>query len=160
MSEFDEYDDDNDEQEQQQASNPMAELRKQNKLQAKQLKDMKAQFDLLAGEKRTRDLSTALTAAGIKDARAAKLVSAAGLDPTDENAVKGWLTEFGDLFGVVDEAKTAEADNTAEQLAKQSGFMSAGSGSGDAQASALNQLAGAKDENELRAFLKTQGINI
>lgn len=158
MSEFDGYDDNDDLDEQEQGKQP-ADLRKLIKERDKQLKSALAELEKFRKEQTQQSLTKSLAGRGIEDARAAQFILASGVDVSKQDDVDAWLKANGDLFGVVEQKDTTEADNTANEWAKQASLQTSGSGGGDAQ-DVLARIKNAKTPEELTAFLATQRVKI
>lgn len=116
--EFDEFDSDEEEtQEKNLANDLVKQLRKADRAKEKRIKEMEAELNAYRSEKRNMTISQVLENEGVPT-KISKFIPS---DITDPEAVKAWLNENADVFGVarpqqeppVDEAAMRRMDNVA-----------------------------------------------
>lgn len=116
--EFDEFDSDEDDMQEKNLANDLVkQLRKADRAKEKRIKEMEAELNAYRSEKRSQTISQVLETEGVPT-KIAKFIPS---DVTDPEAVKAWLNENADIFGVarpqqeppVDEAAMRRMDNVA-----------------------------------------------
>ena len=89
---YDNFDLDDDESEQQ--SNPLKELRKQNRLKDKQLSELQARLEALTESARSQSVKDVLTSKGLNP----KIAAFIPKDVTSVDEVAAWVDEYADAF--------------------------------------------------------------
>jgi hypothetical protein len=104
-----EYDDEDDFAEE--GGDVVKQLRKVNRTLEKRLKELEAEANNLKTQTRQRTVKDVLTAKGINP----KIAAFIPQDIEGEEAISGWLNEYGDVFGVTppEEAKQDSEDVSA-----------------------------------------------
>lgn len=148
------YDGDYDDDDYSDESNPLKNLRKENRAKEKQIKELQEQLTAISKVQRERSLADVLTTRGLNS----KIARFIPEDVTSEEDVASWLDANSDLFGVpaASTEESAEADQNAElhsALQKIASTQSTGQApSGDpSQIAAL--IAGARTPEELNRIL-------
>lgn len=78
-------------------STPMRELRAADRAKAKRIKELETELSGLKSASRERSVKDVLSARGLNPKIAAFIPQ--DIDPTEE-AISGWVDEFGDVFGI------------------------------------------------------------
>lgn len=147
-------------------SNSIRQLRNHSKKIEKQLAQATARLAEYEAKERKRSIQSVLTEKGYNPKIAAFI-------PADVEDVEKWLGEYGDVFGAPAQQQAAESPQqlgqqvptggmvfTQEDLAAM-GAMDRAEDGGQPAASAADvaaRIAGAKDEAELMAFLRSSGV--
>lgn len=101
----------------------IANLRKEFENLKKQLRERDEELNGLRAEKRTRSVADVLKAKGVDETKAAKAASLYNGADASEEAVGKWLEDFGDVFGLNQQAQQQDAQQQAEiQRVQQAAF--------------------------------------
>lgn len=103
---FDEFDEFEEPAPKPQGSDLIKQLRKRERAQARRLQELEAENAALKGESRSRTVSQILEAEGVSP----KIAQFIPAEITDKDAVKAWLVEYSDLFGVKSSSPKGEPD--------------------------------------------------
>jgi len=146
------YDDDDFFDEDNEPQDVVKQLRKVNRTLEKRLKELEVESTTLKNQTRQRTVKDVLTAKGVNP----KVVAFIPQDiEITEEAVSNWLNEYGDVFGVNQDAKEGEsqAQNPALQAQKRiNEVVSTGTPPGVDEDS-LSKILNAKSASELSALL-------
>ena len=107
-----EYDDEDDFTEE--GGDVVKQLRKVNRTLEKRLKELEAEANGLKIQTRQRTVKDVLTAKGINP----KIAAFIPQDIEGEEAISGWLNEYGDVFGVTPQQEEAKQDSADISAAK------------------------------------------
>jgi hypothetical protein len=107
-----EYDDEDDFTEE--GGDVVKQLRKVNRTLEKRLKELEAEANGLKIQTRQRTVKDVLTAKGINP----KIAAFIPQDIEGEEAISGWLNEYGDVFGVATQPEEAKQDSEDISAAK------------------------------------------
>ena len=107
-----EYDDEDDFTEE--GGDVVKQLRKVNRTLEKRLKELEAAANTLKTQTRQRTVKDVLTAKGVNP----KIAAFIPQDIEGEEAISGWLNEYGDVFGVTSQPEEAKQDSADVSAAK------------------------------------------
>lgn len=107
-----EYDDEDDFTEE--GGDVVKQLRKVNRTLEKRLKELEAEANTLKTQTRQRTVKDVLTAKGVNP----KIAAFIPQDIEGEEAISGWLNEYGDVFGVTPQQEEAKQDSEDVSAAK------------------------------------------
>lgn len=107
-----EYDDEDDFTEE--GGDVVKQLRKVNRTLEKRLKELEAEATTLKTQTRQRTVKDVLTAKGVNP----KIAAFIPQDIEGEEAISGWLNEYGDVFGVASQPEEAKQDSADVSAAK------------------------------------------
>ena len=127
-------------------------LRKVNRTLEKRLKELESEASNFKSQTRQRTVKDVLTSKGINPKVAALIPQ--DIEPTEE-AVSGWLDEYGDVFGVKTEEKEATLTSTNPALQAQkriNDVVSTGEAPGFDQDTA-SRIANARNAEELSQIM-------
>lgn len=107
-----EYDDEDDFTEE--GGDVVKQLRKVNRTLEKRLKELEVEANTLKTQTRQRTVKDVLTAKGVNP----KIAAFIPQDIEGEEAISGWLNEYGDVFGVASAPEEAKQDSEDVSAAK------------------------------------------
>jgi hypothetical protein len=107
-----EYDDEDDFTEE--GGDVVKQLRKVNRTLEKRLKELEVEANNLKSQTRQRTVKDVLTAKGVNP----KIAAFIPQDIEGEEAISGWLNEYGDVFGVATQPEEAKQDSADISAAK------------------------------------------
>lgn len=131
-------------------------LRKVNRTLEKRLKELEAEANTYKTQTRQRTVKDVLTSKGVNPKVAALIPQ--DIEPTEE-AVSGWLNEWGDVFGVKTEETEAQAPastNPALQAQKRINNVVSSGQAPEFDEDIANRIANAKSAEELSAIMGVQ----
>ena len=131
-------------------------LRKVNRTLEKRLKELEAEANQMKAQTRQRTVKDVLTSKGVNPKVAALIPQ--DIEPTEE-AVSGWLNEWGDVFGVKTEETEAQAPaavNPALQAQKRINDVVSSGQTPAFDEDIAARIANAKSAEELSAIM---GVN-
>ena len=150
-----EYDDEDDDMFEE-SGDVVKQLRKVNRTLEKRLKELETEANSLKNQTRQRTVKDVLNAKGINPKVAAFIPQ--DIDVT-EDAINGWLNEYGDVFGV--QTQATEADQKKADVSTQSrinNVVSTGTPPG-VEEDSLAKILAAADPRALDAILGIQTYN-
>ena len=130
-------------------------LRKANRIQEKKIKDLETNLGSLTKAQRERIIKDTFTQKGVN----AKIAAFVPADlEASEDAISGWLQEYGDVFGVQTPQKTELSQQDIAAL-RQMDIVTNGAMSPDRAEDLMMRVQNAASADELNSIIYSQQSN-